>query len=189
MILHQFLTNSLVGLGGVEQHAVRHDTGALASLFQHPQKQGQKEQLGLFGVGHGFQVIVDTFGVHSALKGRVRQTDGKLVADLVLLGNAVFVVAVRVAYGVQHQVHGRNAQHGAVGVKPSKGAPSKMFPLFAGHGVLVVPPDILRSRDQKSRRAAGRVADGIVWGGLQQLHHHFPDVLGGAELAVLPGGS
>ena len=37
---------------------------------------------------------------------------------------------------------------------------------------------VLRGGDQKACRAAGRVADGVVRGGLQQLHHHFPDVLG-----------
>ena len=50
---------------------------------------------------------------------------------------------------------------------------------------LIVPPDILRSGYQKARRAAGRITDGVVWRGPQQLHHHFPNMLGGAELAVL----
>ena len=188
MVLHQFFANSFVRLGRAEKHAVRHDTGALTTLSQHPQEQGQKQQLGLFGVGHGFQVVVDAFRVHGALERRICQTHGKLIADLILLGNTVLVVDLRVADGVQHQVHRRNAQHGAVCVKAGEGIPSKVLPLLGSHGILVVVANVLRGGDQKACRAAGRVADGVIRGGLQQLHHHFPDVLGSAKLAVLPSG-
>lgn len=188
MVLHQFFANSFVRLGGSEKHAVRHDTGALTTLSQHPQEQGQKQQLGLFGVGHGFQVVVDAFRVHGALERRICQTHGKLIADLILLGNTVLVVDLRVADGVQHQVHRRNAQHGAVCVKAGEGVPSKVLPLLESHGILVVVANVLRGGDQKACRAAGRVADGVIRGRLQQLHHHFPDVLGSAKLAVLPSG-
>ena len=92
------------------------------------------------------------------------------------------------ADGVQHQVHRRNAQHGAVCVKAGEGVPSKVLPLLGSHGILVVVANVLCGGDQEACRAAGRVADGVIRGGLQQLHHHFPDMLGSAKLAVLPSG-
>ena len=63
-----------------------------------------------------------------------------------------------------------------------------MLPLFACHRVFVMRADVLRGCHQKARRAAGRIADGILRGGLQKLHHHFDDVARRAELAVLAGG-
>ena len=143
-MFHQLLTDGLVGLGGAEQHAVRYDAGTLTALFQHPQEQGQKQQLGLFGVGDSFQVVVDTLRVYCAFEGRVCQAHGKLVADLVLLGYAVLVVNFRVADGVEHQVHGGDPQHGAIGVKAGKHRARKVLPLLTGHGVFMVLADILR---------------------------------------------
>ncbi len=101
MVFHQLLADGLVRLGRAEQNAVRHDAGAAPALFQHPQKQRQEQQLGLFGVGHGLQVIVDALRVHSPLEGRIRQADGEPVTDLILLGNAVAVINFRVADGVE----------------------------------------------------------------------------------------
>lgn len=75
MILDQLFADALVRLAGTEQHAVRHDAGTAAAGFQHPQKERKEEQLGLFGVGNGFQVVVDALGVHGALNGGLaRQT-------------------------------------------------------------------------------------------------------------------
>ena len=188
MVLHQLLPNGLVGLGGAEQHPVRHDAGALSALFQHPQEQGQKQQLGLFGIGDGFQIVADALGVHRTFEGGIGQAHGELVPNLILLGHAILVVDLRAADGVEHQVHGGDAQHGAVGVKAGKHGGHEMLPLLAGHGALIVAPDILRRRHQKTRRTAGRVADGVLRCGLQQLHHHVDDVPGCAELAVLTRG-
>ena len=79
-----------------------------------------------------------------------------------MLGYAVFVVDFRVADGVQHQVHGRDAQHSAIGVKAGEGVPGKVLPLLGSHGVLIMLADVLRSGDEEARRTAGRVADGVV---------------------------
>ena len=87
---------------------------------------------------------------------------------------------------MEHQVHGRNAQHGAVRVKAGEHRAGKMLPLLRGHAVLVVGAEVLRTGHQKARRAAGGVADEVVRRGLHQLHHHVADVFGRAELTVLP---
>ena len=89
---------------------------------------------------------------------------------------------------MEHQVHGRNAQHGAVHVKAREHRAGKMLPLFRGHAVLVVGAEVLRTGHQKACRAAGGVADEVVRRGLYQFHHHVTDVFGRAELAVLPCG-
>ena len=172
-------------LAGTEQHAVRHDAGAASAGFQHPQKEREEQQFGLFGVGDGFQVVVDALGVHGALERRVCKANGVLAANGVLLGNAVLIVDLRVRDGVEHQVHGRNAEHGAIHIKTGEHRAGKMLPLLRGHGVLVVGAEILRTGHQKARRAAGGVADKVVRRGLHQLHHHIADMLGRTELAVL----
>jgi len=177
-----------VRLAGTEQHAVRYDAGAAATGFQHPQEKREEKQFCLFGVGDGFQIVVDALCVHGALKRRVRKADRVSAANVVLLGNTVLIVDLRVRDGVEHQVHGRNAQHGAVRVKAGEHRAGKMLPLLRGHAVLVVGAEILRTGHQKACRAAGGVADKVVRRGLHQLHHHVADVLGRAELAVLPCG-
>ena len=184
MVFNQFFSDALVRLAGTEQHAVRHDAGAASAGFEHSQEERKEKQFCLFGVGDGFQVIVDALGIHSALERRVRKANGILAANGVLLRHAVLVVDLRVRDGVEHQVHGRNAQHGAVRVKAGEHRAGKMLPLLRGHAVLVVGAEILRTGHQKARRAAGGVADQVVWRGLHQFHHHVTDVLGRAELAV-----
>ena len=67
--LDKLFTDALVRLAGAEQHAVRHDAGAAATGFQHPQEKREEKQFCLFGVGDGFQVVVDALGVHGALNG------------------------------------------------------------------------------------------------------------------------
>ena len=116
VVLDQLPADRRVRLGRAEQHAVRHDAGAAPARFEHPQKQREEQQLRLFRVGDGLQIVVDALGVDGALKGRIGEADGVFVADLVLLGNAVAVVDLRRADGVQHEVHGGDAEHGAVGV-------------------------------------------------------------------------
>jgi|GEM_PF-2863311 len=46
---------------------------------------------------------------------------------------------------------------------------------------------VFARRDQKSRRAAGGIADHIAGPRLGQLNHELDDVTWGAELTVLPG--
>ena len=54
--------------------------------------------------------------------------------------------------------------------------------------LLVVLLEVFSRRHQEAGRTAGRVADHLVGAGGHQLHHHFDDVSGGAELPVHPGG-
>ena len=186
VILDQLFADALVRLAGTEQHTVRHDTGTATAGFQHPQEKREEKQFCLFGVGDGFQVVVDALGIHGALERRVRKADRVLAANVVLLGNTVLIVDIRVGDGVKHQVHGRNTEHGTVHVKAGEHRPCKMLPLLRGHAVLVVGAEILRTGHQKACCAAGGVADEVVGRGLHQFHHHVADVLGRAELAVLP---
>ena len=186
VVFNQFFSDALVRLAGTEQNAVRHDAGAASAGFEHPQEERKEQKLRLFGVGDCLQVIVDALGIHSALERRVCKADGVLAANGVLLRHAVLVVDFRVRDGVEHQVHGRNAQHGAVRVKAGEHRAGKMLPLLRGHAVLVVGAEVLRAGPQKARRAAGGVADKVVRRELHQFHHHVTDVLGRAELAVLP---
>lgn len=188
VVFHEFLADGRVGLGGAEEDAIGHDAGASAALLQHPQEEGEEEELRLFGVGDGFQVVMDALGVDGALEGGIGEADGVAVADVVLFGDAVLIGDLRVADGVEHQVHGGEAQHGAVGVEPGEHGAGEVRPLLGGHGGLAAFADIFRRRDEEARGAAGGIADGILRHGAQQLHHHLADVLGGAELAVLPGG-
>jgi len=60
------------------------------------------------------------------------------------------------------------------------------FTFFVQQHVFVVLFQIFRRRHQITAGAAGRVADNIFGGGRGQRDHHFDDVPGGAELAVLP---
>ena len=43
---------------------------------------------------------------------------------------------------------------------------------------------IFARRNQETRSATGRVADGVIRAGLHQSYHHFNNMAGGAELAV-----
>ena len=56
VVFDDFLADGLVGGGGTEQHAVRHDAGAPAANLEHPEKQSQEQQLGLFGFAELEQV-------------------------------------------------------------------------------------------------------------------------------------
>ena len=85
---------------------------------------------------------------------------------------------------MEHQVHGRNAQHGAVHVKAGEHRAGKMLPLLRGHAVPIVLANIFCAGHQKTCRTAGRVTDEIVRRGLHQLHHHINDMQRRAELAV-----
>ena len=102
MIFHQLLAQSLVRLGRAKKHAVRHNAGAAAALLQHTQKQSHKKQLGFFGVGNRFQIVVNTFRVHRTLKRRISQANGEFIADSVLLGNAVQIINLRRVNRMKH---------------------------------------------------------------------------------------
>ena len=184
MMLHQFPADGLMRLAAAEEHAVGHDAGALAALFQHAQEERKKQQFRFFGAGHGLQGIADAFGVDAALERRICQAHGERGVHGIFLGYAVPVADIRMIYGVQHEIHGRNAQHGGVGVIAGEGGAGKMIPLSCGHGAFVVRADVFGGRNKKSRRAAGRVADDVVGRGVQKRDHHVADVLGRAELAV-----
>ena len=60
---------------------------------------------------------MDAFCVNRSLEGRIGQAHGKLFGNLILFRHAVLIVDFRGADGMQHEVHGRNAEHGEVGVE------------------------------------------------------------------------
>ena len=60
-----------------------------------------------------------------------------------------------------------------------------MFPVAFRHGAFMGLAYVFGSGNQKPRSAAGRVADCVAWLWLYKFHHHFPYMLGGAELSVL----
>ena len=188
VVVDEFFADGFVGFRGAKEHAVRNDAGALAAFFEHAQEERKKEQLGFFGVGDGFEVVVDAFSVDGAFEWRIGETDGEGFTELVLLGDTVAVVDVGMADGVQHQVHGRDTQHGAVGVEAGEHGPFEVVPLLAGHAIFVVCAHIVGSGDEKARRATGRITDDVVGRRLEQRDHHFDDVRRSAELAVLTGG-
>lgn len=134
MVFNEFFSDALVRFAGTEQHAVRYDAGTASAGFEHSQEERKEQKLRLFGVGDSLQVIVDALGIHSALERRVRKTDGVLAANGVLLRHAVLVVDIRVGDGVKHQVHGRNAEHGAIHIKAGEHRPAKCCHCF---GVMV----------------------------------------------------
>lgn len=188
VVFHKGLAECAVGLGGAEEHAVRDDTGATAAEFEQAQEEGDKEQLGFLGVGDGPQVGADGLHVHVAFERRVGEADGEGVLEGALLGDAVLVGNLGVADTMKHQVHGGNAQHGAVHVEAGEERPFEVAPLRLGHGLGVVGAHPFGGGDEEAGGAAGGVADGVVRRRRDECDHQFADVLGRAELAVASGG-
>ena len=60
-----------MGLAAAKEDAVGDDAGRPAALFQHAQKEGQKEQLRLLRLRHSRQIIVDGLDVNRAFKRRI----------------------------------------------------------------------------------------------------------------------
>ena len=187
MILYKLLADGLVGLQGAEEYAVRDDAGTAAALLQHAKEERQEEELCLFRIGDGFQIVMDTLLVHGAFEWRIGQADGVFLCDVILLRHAVLVVHVGMGDGVKHEIHSRDTKHGAVGVKAREGRPLEVGPLVAGHGVFVVLADKFGTTDQKSGCATGRITDRVRRRRREKLHHHVADVLRRAELAISSG--
>ena len=84
-----------MGLGGTEQHAIRHDDGRATAILQQAQEEVQEEDLGLLALGR--QRRVDVRRVDRALEGRVGEHD--VVGSLFVegLGKRIGVAEVRAA--------------------------------------------------------------------------------------------
>lgn len=95
---------------------------------------------------------------------------------------------IRLFDGVQEQVHGGDARHGAVGVPAGELRASELFPVFLGHVVAMMLTDPFGGGNQEAAGAAGGVGDPLAGLGVQQLDHHVADMAGCAELAVDAGG-
>ncbi len=188
VVFYQFFTDGFVGFATAEEDAVRNDAGAAAAFLENPEEKGQEEQFCFLGVGDGFQVIVDAFGVDGAFEWRIGQAQGVGVSYLVLLGQAVFVGHVGMVDAMEHQVHGGNTEHGLIHVEAVEHVALVVVPFLIGHGVSVVVVDVFGGGNEESRGAAGGVADAVFRGGPKELHHHFPDVLRRTELSILSSG-
>ena len=190
VVLHDFFPDRLVRRGRAEQHPVRHDAGAPAAHFQHPQKQRQKQKLGLFGLAQFEQVRRNNVGVQAAFEGRIGQNQRIGFPVGVLVRKTVPVLDGRVVDAMGHHVHGADAQHRAVHIVAVE------HPVHVMVFFLPVKEDLLfvflfqvvPGLHQKAARAAGRVADDLVGLGGHHLHHHTDDMPRRAELAVHPRG-
>ena len=129
----------------------------MAAFFEEAKEEGEEEELGLFGIGDGFQAVRDAFCVDASFEGRVGEAYGVFVFFGVLFGDAVFVVDFGVSDGVEHEVHGGDAEHGAVGIESGEGAAFEVVPVGIGHGVFVFSADIFGGAYQESGGAAGGV--------------------------------
>ena len=189
VLFHQRLADGFVGLGGPEEHAVRHDAGAAPAGAEHAEKEGQEEQLGLFGLTDLEQVSGDDVRIQAALKGRVGQDEGIGIPIRVLVAEAVPVGDDGIFDTVGHHVHGPDAEHGAIHVVAGEHFGHVVFfgLLVKKDGFPAVGLQILPRRHQEPRRPAGRVTDGIGGLGGHQLDHHADDVPRGAELPVHAG--
>ena len=116
VLFHQCLADGFVGLGGPEEHAVRHDAGAAPAGAEHAEKEGQEEQLGLFGLTDLEQVSGDDVRIQAAFKGRVGQDEGIGIPIRILVAEAVPVGDDGIFDTVGHHVHGPDAEHGAIHV-------------------------------------------------------------------------
>ena len=99
VILYQFLTDGLMGFAAAEEHSVRHDAGAAATLLQHPKEEVQEEKLRLLRIGDSLQVIINAFLIDGTLEWRIGQTEREGVANFILLGQTVLVLDIRIGNG------------------------------------------------------------------------------------------
>ena len=189
--LHDLLADVLMSLGGTEQHPVGYDDGAPPAYLQHPQEEGQEQQLGLLGLANLQQVGGHDVRVQAPLEGGIGQNEGVLLPVGVLVAEAVPILNVGVVDAVGHHVHGPDAQHSAVHIVAVEHMVHVMVFLLTVEEDFFFPVllQILAGRHQEAAGAAGRVADHVVRLGGGELHHHADDVPGGAELAVHPGTS
>ena len=190
VVFDELPADGFVGRGGAEEDAVGHDAGAAAANPEHPQKQGQEQELRLLGLADLEEVGGDDVRVQTPLEGGIGQDQGILVPVRVLVGEAVPILDEGVVDAVGHHVHGADAEHGPVHVEAVEHVVEEVILLPAVEEDLLLPVllQVFPRRHQKARGAAGRVADDLVRAGVHELHHHADDVAGGAELAVDAGG-
>ena len=188
--VHQLLADSLVRGGRTEQHAVGDDTGTAPADAQHPQEQGQKQQLGFLGLADLQQIRRHGIGIQTAFEWRVGKNQRVFLLVRILVGQAVPILDKGTHNAVGHHVHRADPEHGAIHVVAEEHMVHIMVFLLAVEEDFFFPGffQILARRNKKTGGAAGRVADHIVRPGGHHIHHHADDVPGGAELAVNPGG-
>ena len=73
LILHQHLPERLVGGGGAEQHAIRHDDCGTSAGLQETQEQRQEQQFRLLGLDDGKQVLRGVLVIERPRERRIRQ--------------------------------------------------------------------------------------------------------------------
>ena len=163
--VHQLLADGLVRGGRTEQHAVRHDAGAAPADAQHPQEQGQKQQLGFLGLADFEKIHRHSVCVQTALEGRVGQNQGILLLVRVLVAKAVPVLDKGVVDAVGHHVHGADAEHGAVHVIAEEHVVHVVIFLLAVEEdiFLAVLLQVFTRRNKEAGSAAGRIYKNAVF--------------------------
>ena len=97
LLFHQDFTQGFVRRAGAEQHAVGHDHGRPSAGLQQAQKEGHKEQFGLFGFDHPQQIFGRRFIIQAAGKGGIGEDQRVvfgLAAGLLRQGIAVADVGI-----------------------------------------------------------------------------------------------
>ena len=164
VVFNQFLADGLVRVGGAKEHAVRHDAGAAPAYFEHPQKQREKQKLGLFRFADFEQVGGDDVVVQTALERGVGKNQRVFFFVRILVREAVAVRNQGVVDAVGHHVHGADAQHGAIHVEAVKHAVHVVVFVLAAeeNRLLAVFFEVVTHRHKKAGGATGRVADNFV---------------------------
>ena len=89
-----------MGLAVAKEYTIRNNTCATATQFEHPDKERDKEQLGLLGGGHREKRLGDVVTVHAASEGRIGQAKGVFVLVRIGGGEAVLILNIRADHAV-----------------------------------------------------------------------------------------
>lgn len=154
-----------MSLGGAEQHPIGDDDRPPAPHLQHPQEEGQEQQLRLLGLAQLQQVSGYDVRVQTPLEGRIGQDQGVLLPVRVLVAEAVPVFDEGVVDAVGHHVHGPDAQHGTVHVEAVEHVVHVVVLLrrMEEDVLLVVCLQVLPGGHQETSGAAGGVYKDVIF--------------------------
>ena len=129
-----------VGLGAAEEHAVRHDDGGAAAVFQQVEHEPDEQQLALQGLGgvaaalarEASGLVAEVVGIDAAGEGRVGENIAVMAALICAkpFAEGVELVDLRRVKVVQHQVHPGDADHGAVVIVAAEQAAEVVLGIF-----------------------------------------------------------
>ena len=184
------LAQRLVRVGRAEEHAVGHDDGGASAGFEQAQEEGEEEQLGLLRLDDLQEILGGVFVVERSGKRRIGE-DQRVFLFLarVVLRQRVAVADVGIFHAVQQHVHAADAEHRVVEVEAVEKLMVEVTREFGvAKNLRMALAQIFARRDEKTRRAAGRIAHDVRRLRRDHLDHQPDDVTRRAELAVLAGG-